>query len=207
MREPPSAQAQIPSRPPPPPLNLLPSLHLYPSGRKQHLPLLPHFLLSESFFSLFLFSCRDFFLFPHVCWKNAVDLPFTFLAPFPAPTVEVVFSLTGYVWTLNLLSQTTLATGFSLTQDTPQASSWHKSHLPTPPPTHLCWNLINSSIISFGGECHLYSGINKTACQLDLLFRTKNMDLKRKKMLGYINFNCHILLSQPISLPFLASRS
>ena len=58
-----------PDTPPPPNLNLLPSPHLYPSGRKQHLPLLPHFLLSESFLSFFLFSCRDFFYAPTCAGK------------------------------------------------------------------------------------------------------------------------------------------
>lgn len=86
---------------------------------------LPHFLLSESVF-FFPLLCpiflpvfvQGFYALTCVVGKRGA-LAIHFLARFPAPTVEAVFSVTGYVWTLNLLSQTTLATVFSLTQATP----------------------------------------------------------------------------------------
>lgn len=131
---------------------------------------------------------------------KCVGLAVRSLAWFPAPTVELYFQ--WQVESGHLIC--------SHRQPWPTLSPW-----PGPPCEQVpginhtfCWNLINSSIMSFGC-CHLYSRINKTACQFDLLFRTKNMDVLHgeEKMWGCINFNWHILQSQAISLPFFPLHS
>lgn len=160
--------AQIPSHPTPP-LNLPASflLHACISAAGSStclftsLPVVRicYFLSASNSFAWV--SVQGFYALTCVGKRGALAIHF--LALFPAPTVETVFSVTGYVWTLNLLSQTTLATVFSLTQATPWASSWHKSQITTHPPHPL--NFINSSIMSFG-DCHLYSNINKRRVSL-----------------------------------------
>lgn len=175
---------QIPNQPPPPPtslcLNLPDSFSTLTSPQQEATPAALRHFLSEMLtlhpnrillHAFFLFSCRDLCL---LCvLEKSCRLAICFLALFPAPTVEAVFSVTGCVWTLNLVSHT---------QPWPLFSPW-----PSPPceqvpginhtfssPLLESYHFIHN--VLWGG-CHLYSRINKAVCQLDLLFKIKNMNL------------------------------
>lgn len=183
VREAPSARPNPkPASTPPTPLrlNLPDSFSTLTSPQQEATPAALRHFLSEMLtlhpnrillHAFFLFSCRDLCL---LCvLEKSCRLAICFLALFPAPTVEAVFSVTGCVWTLNLVSHT---------QPWPLFSPW-----PSPPceqvpginhtfssPLLESYHFIHN--VLWGG-CHLYSRINKAVCQLDLLFKIKNMNL------------------------------